>query len=416
MKILHINISDVHGGATRAACRIHCGLRSYGADSMLLVQENAGDDPSVIGPRSVIGKQIAKIRPYIDPLVVRHIYGGSRTVFSLAWLPFSSILSQAESINPDIIHLHWVCGGVLRPSDISLFNKPVVWTMHDMWPFTGGCHYSESCIGYHKNCGECPQLYRSGKQDISHAVYDRKQKAWSSIDFTVVAPSHWLADCARKSSLFGTKTIEVIHNCLDTKQFKPFDRKYAREQLILPVNKKLVLFGAINATSEHRKGFDLLRRSIVQLKESIRTNVELVVFGSDEPVGRPVFGLPVHYLGKINDDNKLAAIYSAVDLMVVPSREDNLPNTVLESIACGTPVVAFDVGGIPDMIAHKVNGYLATPLDTADLANGIEWILADEERYSELSRRARLKTETTFSPEIITKQYVSLYKSITRAC
>lgn len=412
MKILHINISDVHGGATRAACRIHYGLRSHGVDSKLLVQEHAGGDPEIIGPGSIIKKQIARVRPYIDPLILRCFHGGSRTIFSPAWLPFSDVLNQVTRLNPDIVHLHWVCGGVLRPSDISLFNKPVVWTMHDMWPFTGGCHYSEGCNGYFENCGDCPQLYRSGKQDISYAVHNQKQREWCSADITGVAPSHWLADCARNSSLFGDKRIEVIPNCLDIDQFKPIDRKYAREKLNQSAGKKLVLFGSINATSAHRKGFDLLYQSIIRLKDSIKEDVELIVFGGDEPANPPAFGLPVHYLGKINDDRKLAEIYSAVDLMVISSREDNLPNTVLESIACGTPVVAFNVGGISDMIAHKMNGYLAAPLDTADLANGIEWILADEERYSKLSRQARIKAETTYSPEIIAKQYESLYQSL----
>ena len=240
----------------------------------------------------------------------------------------------------------------------------------------------------------------------------RKKGAWSGLDITIITPSKWLAECAKKSSLFKDRCIEVIHNGLDLNLFKPIDKTTAREIWDLPINKKLILFGAMSATSDHNKGFDLLYKSLKQLAGKWSGKTELIVFGASEPENLPDFGLPVHYLGHLHDDVSLSLLYSGADVMVVPSRQDNLPNTVVESLACGTPVLAFDIGGMPDIVDHKLNGYLAKPFDTSDLAAGINWVLSDDARHKEICLKAREKAMACFDIEKVARQYAELYMEV----
>ena len=281
-----------------------------------------------------------------------------------------------------------------------------------MWAFTGGCHYNEGCERYVEACSNCPQLNRSGKNDLSRSVLRRKKKAWGKLDITIVTPSNWLAECAKKSSLFKGWRIEVIHNGLNLNLFKPINKSTAREIWDLPPNKKLILFGAMSATSDHKKGFDLLYEGLKQLAVKYSDKAELIVFGSSKPENPPDFGLPVHYLGRLHDDVSLSLLYAAADVMVTPSRQDNLPNTVVESLACGTPVVAFDIGGMPDMIEHQINGYLSKLFDVSDLTVGINWVLSDENRHKELCLKARGKAVACFDIKKIAKQYAELYEDV----
>jgi glycosyltransferase involved in cell wall biosynthesis len=412
MNILHVNTYDLSGGAARAAYRIHKGLQEIGISSKMLVQSKTSDDKTVIDPGNKLKRGLALLRPTLDFAFKKLFAGGSKTIFSPAWLPFSGILSQINSISPDIVHLHWICGGMLRIEELKRINKPIIWTLHDMWAFTGGCHYSDGCEGFRKDCGNCPQLNRGSKNDLSHSVLSRKKKAWNKLDITIVTPSNWLAESAKKSSLFSGHRIEVISNGLSVNLFKPINKTTACEIWNLPNNKKLILFGGMSAASDHRKGFDLLYEGLRQLSAKWSDRAELMVFGSSEPENLPDFGLPVHYLGQLHDDVSLALLYSVADIMVVPSRQDNLPNTVVESLACGTPAVVFDIGGMPDMIDHKVNGYLAKRFDTSDLAAGIDWVLSDDKRHKDLCIKAREKAVNCFDIETIAKQYAELYVSI----
>ena len=412
MKILFINSSDTSGGAARAAYRIHKGLQGIGMDSKMLVQTKLSDDKTVIGPGNKLKKGFAFFRPLLDYAGKRLFAGGSKTIFSPAWLPFSDISSRIKSIAPDIVHLHWVCDGMLRIEEFKQINKPIIWTLHDMWPFTGGCHMNDGCVQFQQVCGNCPQLNRSGKNDLSRLVLRRKKKAWSKLDITIITPSNWLAECVKKSSLFNGRRIEVIHNGLDIDVFKPINKTTARKIWDFSQNKRLILFGAVSATIEHNKGFDLLCKGLKQLAVEWSDKAELVVFGASEPENPPDFSLPVHYLGHLYDDVSLSLLYAAADVMVVPSRQENLPNTVAESLSCGTPVVAFDIGGMLDMIDHKTNGYLVKPFDTSDLSAGINYILSDEIRYKELCIKAREKAVESFDIEKVADQYAELYKSM----
>jgi glycosyltransferase involved in cell wall biosynthesis len=292
-------------------------------------------------------------------------------------------------------------------------NKILMSRLHDIWAFTGGCNYSSGCDQYIKFCGACPQLGSQKESDISQWVWQRKAKAWKNINLTIVTPSRWLAECARKSSLFHNLRIEVIANGLDDQVYKPIDQTMARKLLNLPLDKKLVLFGAMNSTSNRRKGFHLLEPALRKLsQDKSQENIELVIFGASQPANIPNFGLKTHYLGRLYDDISLALVYSAADVMTVPSIQEAFGQTASESLACGTPVVAFDITGLKDIVAHQQNGYLAKPFDVDDLAKGIAWVLEDKHRWLSLSQRSREKVEQEFTLQAQAQKYISLYRSL----
>ncbi len=333
MKSLNVNTDDISGGAARAVYRIHKGLQNIGISSKMLVQSKTSNDKSVIGPNNKFKKGLALLRPTLDSAIKYLFACGSKTKFSLAWLPFSDIPSQIDFISPDIVNLHWICDGMLPIEKLKQINKPIVWTLHDMWPFTGGCHYNDGCKRYQQACGSCPQLNRNSKNDLSRSVLRRKKKALSHLDITIVSPSHWLAECAKASTLFKERRIEIIHNGLDLNLFNPFYKKAARRIWNLPINKKLILFGAMNAIRNYRKGFDFIDKALKLLLDRWSGKAEVVIFGSSEPENPPNLGFPVQYLGQLHDDVRLALLYSAADISVIPSRQDNLPNTAVESIS-----------------------------------------------------------------------------------
>ncbi|HHH35321.1 MAG TPA: glycosyltransferase, partial [Gammaproteobacteria bacterium] len=243
-------------------------------------------------------------------------------------------------------------------------------------------------------------------------ILKKKINHWDNIDLTLVSPSHWLANCARESSVFRHNRIEVIPNGIDTDKYRPIEKKYARRQLGLPLEKNLILFGAQRATGDSRKGFDLLEEAVTRLStENHQHRTEIVIYGTNNKSKIEKNNIKRHYIGKIDNEKKLVTLYSAADVFVAPSRQDNLPNTVMEALACGTACAAFDIGGMPDMIEHKKNGYLATPYDPADLANGIRWVLSDADRLDRLEHAARKKVLDEFDINLISKRYIDLYQS-----
>jgi glycosyltransferase involved in cell wall biosynthesis len=230
---------------------------------------------------------------------------------------------------------------------------------------------------------------------------------------TVIAPSRWMATLARESALLRRCRIETIPNGIDTAVFKPIDRRIAREILNLPLDRRLVLFGAMRATSDRRKGFEYLKAALDRIAVGpLRHVVELVVFGATAPRSPERFGLKTHYVGQINDEVALALLYASADAFVAPSRQDNLPNTVMEALACGTPCVAFRVGGLPDMIVDRENGYLAEPFVADDLAAGIIWLLEDEDRALRLSTNARETAVASFRLDQQAAATAALYRSL----
>jgi glycosyltransferase involved in cell wall biosynthesis len=411
MKPLLVNTSDIHGGAARAAYRLHQGLQQIGIESKMLVQKKISSDVSVIGSKaSIKGPQASRwnvtsvSRYLVDrlPLAYYDFHNFQQIDWSPQWLP-NNIHQKINQINPDVVHFHWICQGFVSVQEIAKIRQPLVWTFHDMWTFTGGCHYNGTCDRYKQTCGKCPQLSSDREKDLSNWVWRRKKKYWKSLDFTVVTPSRWLADCARSSPLLEGKKIEVIPNGLNLENFRPVAKDEARKALNLPLDKHLVLFGAMNSLHDKRKGFQYIK-SVTGLLDN--STFEAIVFGNSSEGDQ--LDIPVNYLGKVSD-NLLNSVYSAADTFVAPSVQDNLPNTIMESLACGTPCVAFNIGGIPDLIVHLENGYLARPFDTEDLARGIEWVVEHEQRRKRLSKASRKYVEDNFELGAIAKKHAELY-------
>lgn len=409
MKILSLSTSDLDGGAARAAYRLHQSLQVMGVTSQMLVRGKTSADQTVIADRSLL----TKLGPLSNSLPLRFYPQRDRALFSSQWFP-DAIVQRVNEVNPDLVHLHWVGNGFLQIETLAKLNKPLVWTLHDMWPLTGGCHYAQECNRYTDACGACPQLSRNRNWDLSRWVWQRKAQAWKNLNLTLVSPSFWLAQCARSSSLFKHLRVEVIPHGLNLEQYKPVTQSIARKLLKLPQDKQIILFGASPGTTSHpRKGLHLLEPALQKLIQSgWQDQLELVIFGSCQPATPVDLGFPIHYLGQFHDDLSLVLVYSCADVMVVPSKQEAFGQTASEALACGTPVVAFATTGLKDIVDHQHNGYLAHPFEIDDLAKGINWILEDGERHQKLRQNAREKAEQEFSRELQVHRYLSLYQEI----
>lgn len=411
VKPLLLNTYDAQGGAGIATYRIHQALRSIGIDSILRVQSQKSDDYTVIGP-SGWHRIPAMLRPYLDSLPNRFFKRAKKELFSVAWVP-DRLLGSIAEISPDLVHLFWVNNGFLRLETPGKIKQPCIWTLHDMWPFTGGCHYDDGCARFMYSCGSCPSVYSSSNNDVSRRILRRKLSSWSDWDVTVVATSKWLAERASVSAVFRNRDIRVVPNAIDIEVYKPIPKSVARMIYNLPQDKRIIIFSAFASTSHPRKGGHLLMEAIERIANShFAPDVELVIVGASIPEKPRDLGMPVHYMGHFSDEISQVVLYSAADVLVAPSMQENLSNTVLEALACGTPVVAFHIGGMPDMISHKKNGYLAEPFATEDLAEGILWVLNDDDRLAQLSNAARNSVTETYSFPIVAARYLELYGDV----
>ncbi|MEO0827011.1 MAG: glycosyltransferase family 4 protein [Cyanobacteria bacterium J06639_16] len=404
---------DRKGGAAIAVSRLHQGLQQQGVNSTMLVREKLSEDPTVIGPAGKLQQGWAKTRGVIDALPLQLYRRRDRGVtFFPQWLP-NRFDRQVEPLAPDILNLHWVSGGFVPIEALAQFQRPLVWTLHDMWPLTGGCHYSHGCDRYQKACGRCPQLDSHTDWDLSRWVWRRKANAWKAVNLTLVCPSHWLADVARRSSLFHPVPIEVIANGLDLDQFRPIPQRTARELLRLPLDVPLILCGA-SALDNPTKGLDLFQTAMQRLRADLSLRspsaaAEVVLFG---PCGDQInldLGCVVHALGPLQDTISLVLTYAAANVMVVPSRYEAFGQTASEALACGIPVVAFDATGLKDIVDHQQNGYLAQPYNDQDLAKGIAWVL-DHPQPAALRQTARAKAEQYFSHTKQANHYRQLFE------
>lgn len=408
MKILIVNTSDIEGGAARAAYRLHKALLTEGVDSQMLVQSKSSDDFTVLGPQTKFQKAMGKLRPTLDSIPVRRYPERTKTLFSPSWVPFAGLVDKINALNPDVVHLHWIAGGMMRIEDLAKINAPIVWSLHDMWAFTGGCHYDEECASYQKQCGACPVLGSDKDKDLSRKVWLRKQACFARLpNMTIIGMSKWLAECVASSSLFKNNPVVNLPNPIDTQTFAPFEQTEARKLFNLPQDKKLVLFGAMGATSDPRKGF----KELAQALDYLPADYELVVFGSSEPEISQGFKQKAHYLGHLHDDVSLRVLYSAADVMVVPSLQEAFGQTASESMACGTPVVAFGATGLLDIVDHQQTGYLAEPFNTQDLANGINWVL-QHQSPDKLADNARQKVLENFESSLVATKYIDLYREV----
>ncbi len=418
MKILIVNTYDIQGGAARAAFRLNQALNKLNINSKMLVQFKAGDNKNVeCVAETIMQKRLAKIRPHYDMLPLKLYKNRQKTPFSVARAGVSVYRNKLVR-ETDLINLHWINGGFLSLKNIrelSFLHKPLVWTLHDMWPFTGGCHSSGGCIEYENKCGQCPILNSKKDNDLSQKIWREKKKILENINLIIVTPSRWLAQCAKNSSLLKGLQVEVIPNSVDINVFKPLKKETARDILNLPQDIFLILFNTISSTNYKRKGLHYLYKAFEKLNinySEARKGIELVVFGASHSEEIKNSPLKTNFIGRLNDDYSLALCYSAVDIFITPSLEDNLPNTIMESLSCGTPVVAFKTGGIPEMIEHKQNGYLAEYKSVGDLAQGICWMLEDKNRLTDLGEKARQKVLDNYTYNIVGNKYLKLYKEL----
>lgn len=407
MKVVIVNFSDFNGGAARAANRLFNGFEKIGVDARMLVLEKALDHTKI----SVPGGKMTKLKSFafqrMEEWPVQK-YPGAHKI-SVAY-PSLDLSEHINALQPDIVNIHWINKGAQSLSGLSNIKAPIVWSLHDMWPFTGGCHYDEWCGKYKQSCGSCPVLGSTRENDPTRALYLRKKKAFAAIpSLTIVGLSKWLADSAAESSLFANRKVVNIPNGIDTDKYKPMNREVARSLFNLPQDKTLVLFGAMSGTSEKRKGFHHLVEALKQVKSD---NIELVVFGTARKNPELDLGFPVHYLGRLYDEVSLTLLYSAADMMIVPSEQENLSNAIMESLSCGTPVLGFDIGGNGDMIAHRETGYLATAFDAADLAAGIDWVAASVNEGDTLRTQARNRVLSLFKDTLIAERHVHLYHEL----
>ena len=331
--------------------------------------------------------------------------------FSAAKL-LASGMSRASKLMPDVLHLHWIPKGFVRVEDIQKVRTPIIWTLHDSWPFTGGCHLPGDCIGYQVKCGACPVLGSEVDNDLSRNIWKRKKQSYPLTRITLVAPSHWMADKARSSSLLGGCPVEVIPNALDTHLYSPGDKSEARAALGLPTDRKIILFGAKNVLSDPNKGAELVWQAVQGMPAEIRCQCSLVVFGEEPGSYSASGGVDVINLGAVADETQIVSLYRAADVLVMASRQENLPNMIAEAMSCGLPCVAFSVGGIPEQICHRRNGCLVEPFDIPAMSSELGWLLSSEGQQELLSAQARTDAEMLCSHENVSLQHIALYEKV----
>ncbi|MBO5135137.1 MAG: glycosyltransferase family 4 protein [Bacteroidaceae bacterium] len=414
MRVLLVNTSDSAGGAAIAARRLLSALNNHGVQATMLVRDKLTDHLRIkqLPPSPLLRAKFALERAEIfatngfsreNLFAVDHATHG----YDITHLP--------EFEQADVIHLHWINQGMLSLSDIRKVltsGKRIVWTLHDMWPCTGVCHQSAGCEGWLQECGNCPQLRGGGSEkDLSHTTFLRKQKTYAAGHIHFVACSDWLADIARRAPLLKGHDVASIPNPIDMNFFRPGSQQEARQKLGLPQDKKLILFVAFNAT-DRRKGIDYLKESVEILKKQygkLIDSIAVVPVGRDAEALRGQFACEVLPQPYVTDETTMRLLYNAADALAMPTLMDNLPNTIVEAMACGLPCVGFNVGGLPQMIDHGVNGYLAQLKDAADFAQGLTHILFSEHGGS-FVQAARRKAERHYSEQAVATQYIKIYE------
>ena len=412
MKIVLLNTFECSGGASIACNRLMHALQKAGMDVKLIVRDKVTENPHIIPTSDSWLRKASNYVRFVWERLIIFVYNkfNKANLFAVSIANRGTDISKTPAIKEaDIIHIHWTNQGFLSLKNIRqliLLGKPMVWTMHDMWNFTGVCHYAGDCEKYCTECHTCPLLGKTMLDKTKH-IFQKKKKLFSNTDIHFVGCSQWMANCAGNSTILKNATITSIPNPIDVDVYKPVDKQIARQKLNLPADSKLILFASAKL-SDPRKGMAYFIEAIKRLPNDHQ--IEIVLLGGklDEHVLGEI-SRRTHALGYLHTPDDMAMVYAACDIFVIPSLEDNLPNTVMESMACGVPCVGFDVGGIPELIDHKINGYIAKSKSSEDLAKGISWTLFEAD-YTQLSENARHKVRTHYTEEIVAKQYLELYQ------
>ena len=413
MNVLIINTSEKIGGAAVAARRLMEALNKNGVEAKMLVRDKESNSQTVYGLPSSWRLQwhflwerlVIWIRLHLkrEHLFEIDISNSGTDITKL------SVFKEA-----DIIHLHWVNQGMLSLNIIHKIlktGKPVVWTMHDAWPFTGICHLTMGCKRFKTSCKNCKYLPGGGgENDLASKVWKKKKDIFEHHGIFFVVCSKWLEGEAKQSALLDGQNIICIPNPIDTKVFKCHDKEEAKKTLGLPLDKKLILFVSQRVTNAN-KGMTYLVEACRLLAEEhpeIKEQCAVVMLGghAEEMEGKLTFQtFPLSY---ITDERKIVEVYNAVDVFVLPSLSENLPNTIMEAMACGVPCVGFKTGGIPEMIEHRQNGYVANYRDANDLSAGIYWTLY-EANQAQLRENALHKVTTCYSQSSVSAKYREVY-------
>tara|TARA_Y100000589_G_C27170619_1_gene636512 strand:+ start:907 stop:2214 length:1308 start_codon:yes stop_codon:yes gene_type:complete len=432
LSIIHISNNDINGGAARAAYRIHQCLKEqendYEINSIMRVMKKYSDDPTVI-ESNLKGKLKLwqRIRPRVSLIIKKSLHTSNEIAHNIAF-PDTGILKELNNLckksDERIFHLHWIGDNTISIEEVARLKGKIFWTLHDQWPFCGAEHYTfppidkngsrYEDIRYQMHYSKSSRPYYENGFDLNRWTWKRKKKNWKQ-PFHIVATSNWMANCAKQSSLMHDWPISLIPYPINLREWFPIDKFLARKILGIPLDKKIILFGAIKGTKDKRKGAFFLEEALFLLnksnnKQNIENQIKILVFGESSNK-RSIHNLPVEFLGNFNDNISLRVIYSCADVMVVPSIQEAFGQTASEAHACGTPVVAFRIGGLIDIVSHKKTGYLANPYDANSLALGIKWVIEDEERNKKLSRSARIKAEQKWDSRIIAKEYINAYHS-----
>ena len=413
MRVLIVNTSEREGGAAVAANRLMDALNNNGVKAKMLVRDKETDNITVVGLK---GGLLQRFRFLWERwCVYYHLHFKRDHLFDLDMANTGfDITKLPEFKEADVIHLAWINQGFLSLKDIrKIINsgKAVVWTMHDLWAATGICHFTFGCEAYKGQCHNCFYLPRGGKAaDLSTRGFNKKKKVYYNSGIHFVACSKWLGNSARQSSLLTGLQLSVIPNPIDTHVFCPKDKRVARLHSTLPEDKRIILFVSQRVTME-RKGMAYFIKAISLLAErypEMKENTVIAILGgrADEVVSQ--LALPSFPLGYVKNERQLVDIYNSADVFVIPSLDENLPNTIMESMACGVPSVGFKVGGIPEMIDHQKNGYVASYKDADDLAAGIHWVLGEADK-EELKRQCVQKVMSCYSQRSVAMKYVEVY-------
>ena len=421
MRVALLSTFHHNGGAAVAATRLHHALLKNGVESTMLVgaprqQEALSTDPTVnslaesfLGDKLAFGRFVAE-RLYFLP----HEKDKSvRFQFSPAVIG-ADLTSHPVIQKADVLHLHWINFGFLSINGLDKLlklGKPIVWTLHDMWAFTGGCHYTRGCDHFLTHCRQCPYLRNPDDTDLSYRVFEEKLQIFQNVGLHFTPPSDWLGRQVQASALVGKFPLTVIPNPIDQCVFRPMPRSEVDSHFNLTARGPRLLFGSFN-TTDPRKGFAYFAEALTLLKQQYKgPEPEILIFGKGQAQDFAHLPYPVRHLGVLRSEDVVAKAYNAADAMVVPSLEDNLPNTIVEALSCGTPVIGFRTGGIPEMIDHTRTGYLAEAGSANELAQGIQWLLTYQAAET-LRQNARQFAEKHYAEAVVATQYANLYLSL----
>ena len=414
MKVLIVNTSENVGGAAVAANRLMEALTNNGVKAKMLVQHKNTDNISVVGLKP---QWLCRLHWLSERFgIFAHMHFMKHNLWAVDTASSGSDITRLpEFREADVIHLHWINHGMLSLADIRRIvqsGKPVVWTMHDLWPATGICHYARQCAAFKSTCHNCRLLPTRLHNDLSNRIWRKKKAIYQHSGIYFVACSRWLELQAKQSALLAGQRVTNIPNPIDTRIFAPADKRDARLRIGLPTDRRVILFVAQRVDDE-RKGVKYFIEAVKQLaaaRPSFASDTCIAIIGRNSDIIAQQIGPMAHALDFVADEHAMATVYNAADAFVLPSLEDNLPNTIMEAMACGVPCVGFRVGGIPEMIDHRVNGYVAAFKSVDDLATGLAWVLY--EAPADMGTNARHKVTTRYSQQSVAARYYEIYNEM----